>query len=782
MLDRFAGVYFVPLVGVDDPRSLPAAIADALSLPATASGMSRHDHLLSFLREQRLLLVLDSFENIGEGAGFLAEILAVAPGVKLLVTSRQLLNLHEEWRYPLAGLPYPAPNEPTVNLVYPAIELFRQRAMQIEPDFSLAEQSSAVIALCRRLEGMPLGIELAAALVRVLSPAEIDEELTGNIDVLSISTRNMPASHRSLRAVFERSWQLLSDEMQVALSALSLFRGSFDREAAFSVAGLTLPMLADLVDQSLVRRLPSNRYDLHELMRQFVAEKLNAAPGEQDAVAQRHCHHFCGRLARMSWCFEPEKEADGFHYATFTQRISADLDNHRAAWRWAIAHLDTEAIRQAMDVFSEYLPLDEGWHLFDEAATAVQSTKMLGADEVEALTASFLLRRSYFWRWDLLPEAAETLSQSLTTLRRVDPDNHRDIAANLIWLGITIASLGRNDEGALLIDEGISLFHSHDHRAGRAWGLNYRGMLEAGRGRLVAARGFLEQSMALLGLCKNWRWRAIARANLADIALLQGDFQQARNLYEQSLAEEGDIRPELMKCLGESYTALGELDRAEACFAQAEMLFARAGVPYGMSLAYVVTPGVVALLRGDVAEAERLLVGSLSTARQVGFEQRIATNLHNLARLRHHQQRYDEAMPLLDEALAISRQIDFRFATALILCQLGHTATALHRPEAPTYYTDALQIALDDQTDRVSTDVIRGIAQRLATDGRLEEAVSLLALVVDHPASDYETRQKAQALLSELAAELPSDRFTLAMHQGRREDLHDLAARLLHGA
>ncbi|MEZ4634632.1 MAG: BTAD domain-containing putative transcriptional regulator [Caldilineaceae bacterium] len=783
MTDQFDGVYFVPLIGVDDARFLATAIADAVGLRTPARDMSRRDQLLAFLGQEALLLVLDGFEHLSDAAGFLPEMLAAAPHVKILVTSRQALALNEEWRYPLHGLPYPDADARTDDVFYPALELFRQRARQIEPDFALTSDSETVATICRRLDGMPLGIELAAALVRVLSPTEINAELTNNIDILSTTARNVPEQHRSLRAAFERSWQLLTGEEQAALCALSIFRDHFDREAAEAVAGITLAQLAALVDRSFVRRLPSHRYDLHELMRQFIAEKMAATPGAVETGGRRHCHHFCGRLARMSWVFEPGKEPDGFHLSVLTQRVGADIDNYRAAWLWAIAHVDVTALRQAMNVLAEYATVnmpEEGRHLFGAAIEAVQADADLAVAESEALIASLILRRSWCWQWNHLTETVQDLTRSLAMLRRSAPENYVDIAANLVWLGITVASTGDNDKGEALINEGISLFRRHDHRAGTAWGLHFGGLLEAGRGHLLRARDLLEQSLTLFEVCKNWKWRSTARENLADVALLQGDFRGAKRLYEESLAEAGnEDRPELMRFLGESCAALGEFEQAEACFAQAEARFTQIGMPFGMALAYAVTPGVLAWMRGNLAEAEPLLVGSLATARLVGFEQRLATNLHNLARLRHDQGRYDEAISLLHEALAISRRIGFRFATGLVLCQFGHTATALDLPEAPAYYAEALQIALENEIDRVSTDVLRGVARRLANHGRLEDAVSLLALAVDHPASDWETRQKAQTLLSELAAELPPERFTFAVEQGHSGDLHSVAAELL---
>jgi predicted ATPase len=186
--------------------------------------------------------------------------------VKLLATSRERLNLQMEWVFEIQGLPVPAADQIGELESYSAVRLFLQRAQQAYVGFKLTrEERPAVAHLCRLVEGMPLGLELAATWVRTLSCTEITRELERNLDFLTASARNVPERHRSLRATFDHSWKLLSTTEQRAIRRVSVFRGGFRREAAEQVAGVTLPLLSTLVDKSLLHRTATGRYDLHEL-------------------------------------------------------------------------------------------------------------------------------------------------------------------------------------------------------------------------------------------------------------------------------------------------------------------------------------------------------------------------------------------------------------------------------------------------------------------------------------------------------------------------------------
>src|SRR5260221_1526923 len=332
---RFAhGVYFVPLAPVRSPDLLAAAIASALNVSFYDSEKpnSQIDH---YLREKRILLVMDNFEHLLEGTGLLTDILNTAPAVKILATSRERLNLQEEWVFTLDGLAYPQGLTAEPIESYSAVQLFAQRARQVQASFSLDENVQPVIAICQQVEGMPLGLELAASWLRLMPCEQIAAQLARNLDFLATPLRNVPERHRSLRAVFDQSWSLLSDAERSALMKLSVFRGGFDLQAAEKVASAPVPILAGLADKSLVRLSPVGRYDLHELLRQYAADKL-AETGEAVATANQHLSYFLNQAERA------EAELNGPQQIAWLDRLELEHDNLRAALAWSLSGGDAE--------------------------------------------------------------------------------------------------------------------------------------------------------------------------------------------------------------------------------------------------------------------------------------------------------------------------------------------------------------------------------------------------------------------------------------------------------
>src|SRR6266508_960819 len=294
-IDRYPhGVHFVPLVAVASPELLAPAVAESIqfAVDGAHSGFSAQEQLLDYLGERSTLLVLDNFEHLVDGADLLGEIIERAPKVELLTTSRERLNVQSEWVFDVYGLGLTENG----NGGSGALRLFVERATQVEPDFSLDDdERTEALRICTLVEGLPLGIELAASWVSMLSCAEIAEEIERNIDFLATSMRDVPERHRSLRAAFDQSWRLLSGGQQAVLARLSVLRGDFEREAAGAVAGADLRLLSELVSKSLVRRSGFGRYELHELLRQYSAEKL--ATGSSDALAatrEHHARHYLG--------------------------------------------------------------------------------------------------------------------------------------------------------------------------------------------------------------------------------------------------------------------------------------------------------------------------------------------------------------------------------------------------------------------------------------------------------------------------------------------------------
>jgi DNA-binding SARP family transcriptional activator/predicted ATPase len=267
------GVFFIPLSAVRSLPALAAAVASALGL-ACPAGADPQTELLRRLRDRYLLLVLDGFEHLAPEASFLTAILQYAAGVKLLVTSQQRLHLAGEWVLELAGLPY-APLGPSEGVeIYSAIQLFLQRAQQARPDFAPSARDLQVITfICELVEGSPLAIELAAALTRFMSCAEIAQAVESSLDALVAFEHDLPARHRSIRAAFEHSWRLLTSAEQQALRRLAALHGEFTAESAEQAASVSQPLLIALADKSLLRRGATGRYALHELLRRFVVEK-----------------------------------------------------------------------------------------------------------------------------------------------------------------------------------------------------------------------------------------------------------------------------------------------------------------------------------------------------------------------------------------------------------------------------------------------------------------------------------------------------------------------------
>jgi len=351
------GVWFVPLVSLGSTELLASAIMSALGT-SLAGAIDPQAQLLNHLREKHLLLILDNFEHLVEGATLVTQILRTDAHVKMLVTSRERLNLQGEWLLPLRGLAFPDEQEAigATEEGYEAIQLFMQRARQVRPDLTLARADPWWVSrICQLVDGMPLAIELAAPWVRAMSCEDIAREIEGNLGFLTTTLRDVLPRHRSMEAVFQHSWRLLSTEKQSVLRRLSVFRGGFRRQAAEVVAGASLPILSALVDSSWLRLSTSGRYDMHELIRQYSAERLSAATLESERAEKGHedADDMRGLHSRYFGIFLQEREGRlrGRGGVEALREIVEEVDNVRAAWQWAVQQEDTETIDRCVESF-----------------------------------------------------------------------------------------------------------------------------------------------------------------------------------------------------------------------------------------------------------------------------------------------------------------------------------------------------------------------------------------------------------------------------------------------
>src|SRR3954453_3157604 len=450
--DRYShGVHFVPLVSVASPDFLAPALVESIqfAVDGAHSGFSAQDQLLDYLSERSTLLVLDNFEHLVEGSGFLPEVIERAPHVALLTTSRERLNVQSEWVFDVDGLGLAENGNGSAS----AMRLFVERATQVAPGLTLdAAEYSQALRVCRLVDGMPLGIELAASWVSLLSCAEIADEIEGNIDFLTTSMRDVPERHRSLRAVIDQSWRLLTDEQRSAFSRLSVFRGSFDRGAAVAVSGADLRLLSELVAKSLLRRPDFGRFELHELLRQYAAEQLRLSRGEEADARERHARHYAAMLLdRRAALMGPE-------LVVARGELRGELDNLRAAVEWTLTGDDERAALEVLEALNVFLWM-HSWFEAAETLEQLAHTAGFDADDPGSANAVALAAAMYSLghgaRLGYDPAAEELAARCLPVLRA--RKLKRELALCLSALGLMAVYRDAYPEAVAYLEEAAEI-------------------------------------------------------------------------------------------------------------------------------------------------------------------------------------------------------------------------------------------------------------------------------------------------------------------------------------
>lgn len=597
------GICFVPLQSVTSSDFIIPAIAEALH--STFQGtLDPKQQILGYLREKHLLLLLDNFEHLMEGVDLLPEILEIARNVKILVTSRERLHLREEWLFDVDGLTYPDNIRIRGWHDFTAVQLFLHSARR--DGYAPTEADTApIVHICQMVEGIPLAIELAAAWVRVMPCAEIAREVAHSLDILTTTIHNVPEKHRSMRAAFERSWDLLTDEEQAVFRKVSVFRGGFTREGAEQVAGATLAILASLVDKSLVQVNASGRYDLHELLRQYAAAKLRDA-GEENILIQRHGDYFLYLAERA------EFHAFGREQVTWFDRIEADLDNLRVALtRW---EEDVTGLRLAAALgwfFSERTYWNEGLDWLQRLLTANPAAPVsLRAKALHSAGALAGLLEDE-------PHTRTLCEQALALARTVD--DCWNIAWALGHLGNYIISDA--DESAALLEESLALFRELGDTMGIAHILCRRAWKAIQEQRDYAyGRVLLEEAAILTHEAGDLVLTAWIQYFMGLIACLQdNDLLQARICFESSMLLFREARcpfHEPVILLADVEQAMGNAARAQRLYEES-LTWLRQNIIIHPYLSWVVAGLVsVAISLGQPERAARLL----GAANRIGLD------------------------------------------------------------------------------------------------------------------------------------------------------------------
>lgn len=385
------GVYFIPLAPVQAVDNMLWVIAEHLDFQFQGHGEPLAQ-LLQYLQDKTLLLVLDNFEHLVSGGWLLTEILQAASGVRILLTSRERLALYGEVSYTLGGMALPDEDQGEEILHSEAVELFLERALSVNPNLGWkTEDLRHVVRICRLVDGMPLGIELAATWMDTLLQQEIAEEIEYNLDILESEWQGGTHSQRSVRAAFDRSWNLLDEQQQAAFCRLSVFRGGFTRKSGEAVAGVGLRTLQALVNKSLLRHNPqSGRYDIHELLRQYAGEKLEIS-GEAKQVYQAHAAYFADFMEER-WLWMKDRRQK-----TALSEMEADIENARAAWNFLIEASDVARLKKFLHSLWAIYDV-RGWYpagiaLFEQAAKVM---RVAATPEAEACLGWLLAAQGLF--------------------------------------------------------------------------------------------------------------------------------------------------------------------------------------------------------------------------------------------------------------------------------------------------------------------------------------------------------------------------------------------------
>lgn len=765
------GLFFISLAHAETADQLIPAIADALGF-SFYEGSEPKTQLLHYLGQKTMLLLLDNFEQMPAGLELVDEIRQTAPAVKLLATSRTRLNVQAEQLFPIAGLAYPdeedAENAASLDQLasYSVIQLFRQCARRIEPGFALtADNQADVLAICRLVQGMPLGIVLAATWLAVLSPREIAAEMRRDLDFLATDLADVPERQRSLRGAFDHSWRLLNRREQAVFAQLSVFRGGFSREAAQAISGASLRDLQILLNHSLLNRTPGGRYEIHKLLEQFAAEKLARLLATETAVSphsqtepdpleqatpgvyQRHSAYFSAYVQEQGQKWRAARHNDRL------RAIAQEFGNIRRAWRWAVEQQNNKLVQQmAADLFWFYdwrNQYQEGELLFQLAVA-----QFCPAQQPEnSWQAKLLVRWARFiTRLADYETARPIFEEAVCHLRQ--EDNSSELALALNFWGDLERLCGTYDLARSLLEESLALYRRLNHAFDLARVLNHLAMVVQRLGEYTLSTSYARESLTLCQLAHDQRGQAAALYSLGYAAYELGDYAAAEDFYHQSLTLRRDLgdlwgTAAAYNNLGIIYYDKGEFDQAETNWQQCLTIRQELGDRRGTAVT-LNNLGLIAEARHDYHQAEQWYRQSLHLCRDLGNRQGESIALNNLGEIATAQGHFEQAYDYHQESLAVAREIAYTRSITFALDFLGRVATKLYRlPEAQSYYQEALHLAWESEALARVLKSLCGMAAVLSQAGDVAQAVRLSAIVASHPSTEETTRSQAQALLNQ---------------------------------
>jgi predicted ATPase/DNA-binding SARP family transcriptional activator len=825
------GAFFVPLAPLNSIENIIPAIAQALDFIFHQKD-EPEQQLLDYLRKKDMLLILDNFEHLLGGVGWVTKALKTAPNVTIVSTSRERLNLKYENIYPVYGMDYPALDLSTSLRIspgleeaspekgtsgefytateeddlthYDAIRLFLSAARRVRSNFKATmDDLVAITHISQLVAGMPLGILLAAAQLDILSPAEVAREIRKGFDFLKADLHDLPERQRGMRVVFDHSWRLLNEHEREVLRECSVFRGGFTRQAAQEVCGASLTELRFLVNKSLLQSDPHGRFGVHELLRQYVLEKLDRAPKTAEMVRNHHSTYYAAALE--AWA----EDLKGWRQCVALEEMEIDIENARSAWDWAVERGQVERLGQALDGLCMFFQ----W----------QGRNQEGGT-ICRLAAGKLMQAG-----DQAPRCKENGPMGTMRLQVRDL---LVLGRILSWQSVFYQKLGRAEQARQLALKSLAFIRQaslteEDTRPEEAFTQMQIGRTVMGTDREEARRHH-ENSLELYQAIED-RWgMAEALDALGNVAWTLDPYTEVIPIFEWELAlrkELGDEKgmADALCMIGHTYARMGQFDKgvrlADESINIYQKLGVKAGIAYGLG-----ELAMSLLISGRYVEALSLYEQSRAIRNELGMYRFTHLDTMALSHVEMHLGRYEQARKLAEEALILAQERDDlriiglsnwvlggialtreafneaqqtlteglsasrtfgqRDEIGRILATLGYALRGLgESSEAKRYFFEALRLGDQIQAIIPLLVALPGVALKLVDSHQEERAVEIFALLASYP---FITNSRwfediAGKYIAQIAAGLPPNVVVAAeaKTRGRDRDLRATVKELL---
>jgi DNA-binding SARP family transcriptional activator len=691
------GVFFIPLAPLETPDMILNYIADAIGY-VCCEGKPLNQKLLDFFRDKSILLVLDNFEHLLEKSYWIRDLLAAAPNLKVLTTSRSPLNIRVENRFHLAGMKFPTGGtNGEVISTYTSVKLFLQSARRARPTFRPTEEDWPHIGeICRLVGGMPLGIEMASSWLEMLSLPEIVTEIQAGLEFFETSLSDIPERQHSLYTIFDHAWKMLTDEERVLFPQIAIFRGGFTREAAEKIIGVSLRQLVGFANRSLLTRTPDDRFEIHELLRQYGFEKLQKEPEIYRQVKTRYAEYFCKKMGDWHQALISGRQQQAL------MEIDTDFENVRHAWEISAWLKRLDLLETAHNGLVLYLNrrvrYEEGVSLCELAAEHISDDSPEGVRLNIWLHGNLASFYYYQGRIDQVPDHIQELE---ALVDRLEPDQSRDdkmaMAFALYIKGLDLDRKGKFSTAyntiyqqslklfqelgeewwsariyrfvaiASWVDEDLDAAYNHYQEAlkisrklndhyGLAVTLERLGWFAAyGKGTLEKAENFLQESSQIVMKLDDPNSYRRHLYCLEQIANIYGRFDEVLELRHkhlrvlENLGDQFGIA-ELYMLFGEAYHHIGDYAVAEIKGRKGFEYLSERGSTYYQAWSRWFL-GLTMIAQEDYQQAENLLSQAITINRDTNNQAHFAGNVAAVMRVDIAKDDLESASNLLIEGL-----------------------------------------------------------------------------------------------------------------------------------